>query len=282
MEIKVAKKTIPLRGISVKIEDILRIIERLMALVDEEGLREVSELLMQGPNDSERRSVLDAQRKEAFRITITIFGRGGEELFGYGTDPFHSPNVPDPIESIFITNSTAYRGVAGRDPSNNFVLRLDFSTPPLIDNNNPVSNPTPNYSNLTIEGSRDGWVASVENSVMDVIGKRLNKHGILHASFAYDIGLYLLGFPASFYICWHISGVIEIYLERINPIVSAAAYIYIFILSVTLYRMLFGYTKWAFPVVEWASTDNQSRTHRRFWYAILVSLIGTGIYEFFF
>ena len=281
MEIKIAKKTIPLRGLSIGLSDIRRIVERLETLVDEEGHREASQLLTHGPNDNERRNVLDVQRREAFRITVTIFGKGGEQLFGYGTDPFDSPNIPDPIASIFITNSTAYHHVTGRSPSNSVVLHLDFSTPPLIDNNNPTSNPTPNDSELTIEGSRDGWVASIENSVMEVVGKRSNKHGILHASFAYDIGLLLLGFPASFYICWYTSDLIEIYLGKINAIVSAAAYIYVFILAVTLYRVLFGYTKWAFPVVELAGTDNPSRTHRRFWYAILVSLIGTGIYEIF-
>lgn len=281
MEIKITKKTILLRGISIRIEDIRRIIERLQVHVDEEGRREISQLVNSGLDDIERQKHLDAEREAAFRITVTISGKDGEELFGYGLDPFDSPNIPDPIQSIFITNASSYHTVAGRNPTNNFILHLDFSTPPLIDNNNPVSDPTPNNSNFVVEGNQDSWVASIEKSVMDIIGKRSNKRSILHVSFIYDVGLLVLGFPSAFYICWLLSDFIRISLNEVSSIVTAAAYVYVFFFSVTIYRILFGYTKWAFPIVELASVDNQSRIHRRFWYTILVSIVGSCVYGIF-
>lgn len=94
--------------------------------------------------------------------------------YGYGTDPFDSPNIPDPIESVFIGNDAAFRGVAGSSPSQKFSLFLDFSLPSLQQNQNPVAEPTLNESNLKIEGERDAWLASCHDAVMGVLSGKKN------------------------------------------------------------------------------------------------------------
>src|SRR5262249_58955758 len=90
----------------------------------------------------------------------------------------------------------------GRKPGNSFSLTLDFSKPPLLDVNNAVSSPTPNRSQLFIEGNNDAWVATIADHVMSVISSRQNKRGWLHKAFIYDVGLYLIGFPMALYACW--------------------------------------------------------------------------------
>ena len=282
MVLQVTKKTIPLQGISMSVPDVRRIVERLLPHVEEERHREVNQLLNSGSYDQERHVQLNLERERAFQISVTIYGRDGESLFGYGTDPFDSPNIPTPIESIFITNNTAYKTVTGRNLLNNFTLHLDFSTPPLVDNNNPVSNPTPNFSNLTVEGDRDAWVASIHQAVMDVLGKKLNGRSFMHAAFVYDIGLGLLGFPVAIYLCWRFSGFVETYLGVLSPFIAAAAYIYVFFLVLNVYRVLFGYTKWAFPTVELTDNEDQSKTHRKVLLGILLTLIGSAIYDLLF
>ena len=282
MVVQVTKKMIPLRGISMNIQDMRRIVELLLPHVEEEGHREVARLLNRGPNNQEHSEQLNLERERAFQISVTIYGRDGESLFGYGTDPFDSPNIPTPIESIFITNNTAYQTVTDRNPLNNFSLNLDFSTPPLVDNNNPVSNPTPNFSNLTVEGDRDAWVASIYQAVMGVLSKKSNGRSFMHAAFVYDIALGILGLPVAIYLCWRISGFVQAYLGVLNPFIAAAAYIYVFFLVLNLYRVLFGYTKWAFPTVELTDNENRSKTHRKVLGAILLSLIGSAIYDLLF
>ena len=272
MVLQISKKTIPLKGISISIEDVRRIVERLLPHVEKEGHREVDRLLKFGPDDKERRMQLDFDREQAFRITVTIFGRDGESLFGYGMETFDSPNIPTPIESIFITNSTAYQTVTGRNILNNFSLNLDFSAPPLVDNNNPVSNPTPNFSHLTVEGDRNAWVPLIQDSVMDVIGKKLNRRSLVHAAFVFDIGLWLLGFPVAIYSCWRSSKFVEAYLGVHSQFIAAAAYVYIVFFVLTLYRVVFGYTKWAFPIVELTDNEDRAKRHRGFWLFILGSL----------
>lgn len=247
MTLQFTKKTIPLRAVSVGLGDVKRIVERLIPHVKEEGHRTVAALLEKQPtSDSEYRDRLEAEREQAFRITVTIDGVegvDGESLFGEGTEPFDSPNIPEPIASVYISNNAAFDQVAGRNPLNSFVLQLDFSTPPLVDANNPVSNPTQNFSELTVEGDRDSWVASIQEAVMGVLSKKSNGRRFMHGAFVYDIGLVLVGFPVAIYIFWRLAEVVEANLGVHSQFISAVAYIYIVIFVLNAYRVLFGYTK---------------------------------------
>ena len=224
---------------------------------------------------------LDIDRQQAFRISVTIEGKNGESLFGYGTEPFDSPNLPESIRSIYLTNITAYHGVTGKNPLNGFTLSLDFSTPPLLDSANPVSDPTPNFSNLAVEGDRGTWVAPLHDAVMGVLNEKFNARRMLHAAFVYDIGLFLLGLPVALHLCWRFSERIEGISDIHSTFVSVAVYIYMVLLMLVGYRVLFGYTKWAFPAVEMEENKGRSRTHRRVWLGIVVSLIANIAYDFF-
>ena len=183
MALQVTKKITPLRGLSISVEDVRRIVEKVQRQVEEERKREAARLLESGPNDQAHREQIEADCQRAFQITVMIFGRDGESLSSYGTELFDSPDIPEPIDSIYISNSAAYQSVAGHDPLNKFVLNLDFSTPPLVDNNNPVSNPTPNFSNLTVEGDRDAWVASIQQAVIGILDKKSNRRNFMHGAF---------------------------------------------------------------------------------------------------
>lgn len=257
--------------------DVRRIVERLLQHVNDESQREFARLVELNPENLARREEIEKDCEQAYRISVTIVGRDGESLFGHGIEPFDSPNLPEPVLAIYISNVAAYQAIVGRAPTNTFTLHLDFSIPPLIDNENPVSSPTQNFSNFTVEGDRNEWVASIHQAVMDVIEKKWNGRKFLHAASVYDIGLFFLGFPASIYLCWRFSGHVETWLGAINPFLSGAAYIYIFFLILNLYRVLFGYTKWAFPTVELASNESRSKRHRTFWFVLLAGIAASTI-----
>ena len=180
-----------------------------------------------------------------------------------------------------MSNMAAYHAFAGHDPQNRFQLNLDFSKPPLIDTINPVSAPTPNVSSLSIEGDRDAWLAVIQEAVVGVIENRRNRRTWLHRALIYDYGLFFLGAPAALYACWRVSGPIERFLGSIHTFLSAAAYLYIFALVVAIYRIFFGYTKWAFPSVELDESRDSAKLHRRFWYPIAIALVGNLIWDIF-
>ena len=282
MALQVTKKTIPLRAVSVDVQDLRRIVERLLRYVEEERDRQTAGLLNDGtPYDDLKRAQVKHNAEQAFQITVTITGRDGEVLFGYGTDPFDSPGLPEPIAAVYVTNNTAFQGVTGQVPVNSFSLSLDFSTPPLVDNNNPVSSPTQNFSQLTVEGDRESWVASIQEAVMGILGKKSNRRGLLHAAFVYDVGLMLVGFPFAIYLCWRAAALVETNLGVHSSFLSVAAYIYIAVFVLITYRILFGYMKWAFPTVELTDDENRAKIHRVFWIGLTISLLGTAVYDLF-
>ena len=159
MSHKYINKFIPLRSISVTLADIEKMFERLKVYLNDEADRQIKATsLPQGKTESEFADEMNLARTRAFRITVTIKGADGTDLFGDTVEIFNSSNIPESISSIYMTNVTAYQGHTGRRPPNNFALFLDFSKPALVDNNNPISNPTENGSNIIIEGELDSWV----------------------------------------------------------------------------------------------------------------------------
>jgi hypothetical protein len=273
-------KHISLRAMTIGLEDVKRIFQRLSQHLEEEADRQTKELV-RPPDQTENEFVeqVSVARKNAFRITLTISGSDGEDLFGDDLTLFESPNLPDAIRYIYMTNTVAYQGQTGRKPSNGFALTLDFRKPPLVDNNNPVSNPTQNDSHLNIEGDRDSWVASISEAVMGILDKRRNGRHFLHAAFVYDFGLMVVGLPLGLYLCWRLSALIDSNLGSHSNFLAAVAYFYLVLMGVWMYRILFGYSKWAFPTIELRECEDRSRTHRWFWGAIIMGIIGKAAYD---
>ncbi len=282
MAIQLARQETPLHSINLSLEDVRKIFGRLSDYVGEQADREIGQLVK--PEDQDEAEFEENKtklREEAFRITVTVSGPDGASLYGDDIELFGSQNLPDVISTIFMTNITAYQGVARAKPLSAFELHLDFSKPPLMDSKNLVSDPTPNFSNLVIEGGRDSWVAGISDAVMGVIKHRRNKRSWLHRAFVYDFGLLLLGFPAGLYACWKFSALIEKYLGSIHSFLSATGYVYIVITTLLAYRIFFGYTRWAFPSVELTEHEDAAKRHRAFWYAIATAIVGNVLWEIF-
>ena len=159
-------------------------------------------------------------------------------------------------------------------------MYLDFSKPKLLDSERIVSSPTPNLSNLKIEADNELWVAGVSEAVFGVLANKKTQYGLLHRAFSYDFGMLILGLPFGLYMAWKLSGFVQSKLGIIHDVLSATAYIYIVVAALWLYRLLFGYTKWAFPTVELKENSSASGKHRVFWYTILVGLLVNFIFEF--
>ncbi|MBE7635551.1 hypothetical protein GUA87_01745 [Sneathiella sp. P13V-1] len=97
----------------------------------------------------------------------------------------------------------------------------------------------------------------------------------VHEKFAYDAGLWFLGLPYALY--W-----ITIYSEKWFSTGSKfhsfniAFFIYSLGLSLLVYRALFSYLKWAFPVNILSENKDTAMRHRIFLGAIVLGLITAG------
>lgn len=273
-------KRIPLHSLAISLEDVTRIYQRLRRHVEEQAALEIGSLIKPAEKtDQEWQAELEEVRNRAFRITITISGDSGASLFGDDEALFSSPIRPQTISMIYMTNSTAYQTFTGQRPANTFELVLDFSKPPLLDSNNLVSAPTPNNSNLTVEGERDAWVASITDAVLGALQHRSTNRTLIHKAFVYDFGLMAMGLPLGVYISWKSSPFVTDYLGKVHPFISALAYVYIVLLTFWGYRILFGYAKWAFPTLELKDNADAARRHRTFWWAIVLGVLGSFLWD---
>lgn len=280
MEKQLPSKQIPIHSITVSWADVKRIYERLSVHVKEQEEREIAQLEKRDDQtDEDFDTFKENAKKHAFRITVTVGGKSGSSLYGDTVELFDSPNLPNTIFSVFMTNVTAYQGFAQVRPLNNFAFNLDFSKPPLLDGKNLVSSATLNFSNLGVEGENDAWVATISEAVMGVLDERKNTRSLIHQAFIYDVGLALFGLPAGFYLCWKLSSLIETYFGSINSVVSGAIYVYLILMATWAYRILFGYTKWAFPSVELKESDQSVLKHRNFWFLIVLGLVSRILWE---
>lgn len=259
--------------------DIKLIYERLTKLVSAEADREIGGI--QRPVDKGEEEFAEEMRvlrARAFRITVTINGRGGETLYGDEVSVFDSPNRPHYVNAVYMTNVTAYQGVAGHRPDNAFELFLDFSKPPLLDANTFVSSPTPNNSNFSIEASSDAWVAAASEAIDGVMRNKKIQRALIHRAFSYDFGLFFLAIPGTIYVSSRVAPAIE-QVSHGQIFLSAGIYIYLFFFMLYLFRVLFGYTKWAFPTVELVENPDHALRHRVFWSAIVLGLIINFAYD---
>jgi hypothetical protein len=101
----------------------------------------------------------------------------------------------------------------------------------------------------------------------------------LHAAFVYDFGLMIVGLPVGLYLCWKASSLIDATFGKHSGFLSAATYVYLVLMGTWVYRILFGYSKWAFPTVEMRENGSRSGPHRYIWGSIALGVLGNAAYE---
>jgi len=272
MALHVSSKITPLQSFQVSMEDVARIFARLEGLVKEQGQTELA-MLIRPENKSDDEFVKDKNQllSSAYRVTVTIEGSGSEKLFGDDVSLFTSPNLPVRVSQIYMTNKTAYRGAVNQAPMNSFEFFLDFSKPPLMDANSFVSSPTSNTSKIEVQGARESWVAAISEAVVGVISARSLRRRWLHRGFVYDLGLMILALPLGLYACAKAFKIVDA-ISQDHVFISSTIYTYIVLCAIWIYRMFFGYTKWAFPLSELSSNRDSVGVHRAIWGALLLGL----------
>jgi hypothetical protein len=280
MALHLPRKVIPIKAIKLSLDDIRTIDQRLMIQIGEQAEFEISRLI-RPPNQSEAdfNAYKQNAREQAFKITFTVLGRNGQSLFGDDIAVFNSPLRPENIANIYMTNVTAYQAFSGNKPLNAFELTLDFAKPPLLDANNPVSAPTPNFSSLTVQGDRESWIASVCDAVLGVTQARKTKRTWMHQGFVYDAGLFMFALPFALYVCWKVSPFVSAQLAPAHSFLAAVAYVYVTLTTLFAYRILFGYTKWAFPTVELTDNGDMATKHRAILGTIILALVVNIVWE---
>ena len=219
--------------------------------------------------------------RDGFELKMTLLSSDGQEFWGTIDDVFESPNFPDQVKSIFVGSEIPLTVSYNYYPRNSFQLFLDFSKPDLFNLSFLPSQATPNESNITVQGYDSTWVHGVYNEFNSFIKKSTSYFTWIHKHSVYDLLVWGFGLPFGFWTTYKLSNFLTNVFGEFSIFVQSAAYVYVFLVSLILFRLLFHYARWVWPLVEYRSSRNTALKHRLSLGAIMLSLISALIYDLF-
>lgn len=217
--------------------------------------------------------------KDSFQLKITISGKNGEELFGSIDDVFDSVNYPLEVKSLYVDSESTLRYTHNYYPKNKFKIFLDFTKPKIFDFSFMPNHETPNESNIEVNGYDATWVNGVFSEIKGFIDERSSTLSTVHNHSIYDIFLWLLGFPLSFWVCSKLSSQIETAFASNNSFITSALYLYAFIATLFAFRVMFHYLRWICPLVEYRSKNNKMLVHRGIFAVLSLAWFGQFVYD---
>ncbi len=216
---------------------------------------------------------------ESFDLRLTVNGADGKQLYGSLAEIFNSPNFPAKVQSIFVSSATLFEVTWNFPPRNRFELLLDFTKPQVLDLSFLPSQATPNASNVAVSGYDSTWVHGVFNELNTFIDNHPSQIKWIHKHSMYDLLLFILGLPLAFWAVWKLSTNLNRAFGSVSVVVQSAAYVYVFFISLFVFRVLFHYARWVWPLVEYRSPNNKTLKHRLVLGAVSLGIISSVIYD---
>jgi hypothetical protein len=236
-------------------------------------------LVVQQPNEPQ--ADFQARRKkvsDAFVTSVSVTAENGEVFTGNSEAFFESGTFPERLRSVFFSTITVPQAVLGVQPPCKIVVFLDFSRPPLLDFARLASLPTENESNFELQADNESWFTAATTRLNQFFADRRTRANWLHRAAVYDILLPIAGFPIALWACYRLSDLLETKLPA--GVLRAASYIYVFWVTVFIFRVAFSYSRWVFPKVELASDLASSPLrHRGIWLVIILGLLTAFVYD---
>lgn len=217
--------------------------------------------------------------RESFQLKITITGIDGDEHWGFINEVFESVNFPERVKSLYIDSESTLRYVHNYYPHNSFKIFLDFSKPKIFDLSLLPSTGTPNESYIEVKGYDATWVNGVFSELKSFVNMRGSTLSKVHSHSVYDILLWVLGFPLSFWVCSKFSLSIESSFGNGNAFVVSALYLYAFVATLFVFRILFHYLRWVCPLVEYRYKNSKMLMHRAIFGVLSIGWVGQFVYD---
>ncbi|MGR5305096.1 hypothetical protein [Vibrio mediterranei] len=236
-------------------------------------------LFQQNEQTEEQFEANKATLRESFKLKVTITGIDGGEHWGFIDEVFDSVNFPEQVKSLYVDSESTLRYVHNYYPHNSFKIFLDFSKPRIFDLSLLPSTGTPNESNVEVKGYDATWVNGVFSEIKSYVDARGSALSKVHSHSVYDILLWVLGFPISFWVCSKFSPSIENSFGYGNAFVVSALYLYTFVATLFLFRILFHYLRWVCPLVEYKNKANKMLMHRAILGVLSVGWVGNFFYD---
>lgn len=257
--------------LSITKDDLRRLCDILQGNLNEAVNLEIQNLNRGQLSNQEYEKSKDTIR-DGYILRLTVRSLNGPELYGTVDEIFNSRNFPDEITDVYINSQTVLK-VLNFTPRNSFEILLDFTRPEIFKFTVQPSEPTHNVSQLSVQGYDTSWVNGLYHELQSFINSREASLDFLHRHSVYDYLLWPLGIPIGFWVCFRLSPMIQTFQLKTSTFLSAALYVYIFFIVLNIFRALFAYFRWVFPLVEYKHEKNRAMAHRAFLSTLSIGLL---------
>ena len=215
---------------------------------------------------------------DAFVISMSVAGSNDESSHGNNEAFLDDTNLPYQLKSVLFSNVTVPNAVLGVAPPCRVTLFLDLRRLPIFDLSRLPSLPTFNESNFEIQSDEENWFTAINTRLTDFFREKRTNVNWLHAAGMYDALLFFVGIPLAIWSTF-IAGPFVGRLEAKCGILTTAVYIYVFMISLMLFRVLFSYARALFPKAEIETDRSWPRIHRGVLATLVVGIIGKAVYD---
>lgn len=260
-----------IRSFSVDRKDLRRLLELLQERAYTAADIEEQKFEKRPEHTEEEFNQAKHELRDGFELFITLSGVDGRMLTGNISQIFDSPNFPEDVKEVCFDTATSLRSRYRYVPRNKMILFLDFGRPEVLNFTILPSQETANESNFEIEGRDATWVNGVFQEFFNFVERRPSTSPWLHRHTVYDLLLWLVGFPLSFWVCTKLSLFMESTFGY-SPFLKSALYFYVFLIAINLLRVAFHYARWIWPLTEFQGERSKSLKHKA-----ILSLIVSGL-----
>lgn len=214
---------------------------------------------------------------ENYKVHVEILSKH-EFLSAESSSIFNE--LPDDVIHVKYDNVFLVKTRFNRDPGLVFKIALDFTEPPLFDFNVSPSLPTKNNSSVQVYGDDATWVEGTFGMITKQLISRKTKRAWFHKASIYDYIVWFFILPFTFWNLYKLELRVQTYLHQISPAFTVFFYLFVFVLILTLFRILFNYFKWLFPYMEFKTVPKRGyRKHRKVLSIIYFCILGALIYD---
>lgn len=259
-------------------DELHRLVQLLQERANTAAEHEVAKFEQRQQTDEEYAANIQTL-SESFSLRVTVVGANGQELYGTIDEVFNSPNFPEQVKSFYVNSDAILKAAHNYYPRNSFEVFLDFSKPEVFDFSFLPSQRTPNESNFIVQGYEATWANGVFNEIRNFIKEKSAPLYFIHKHSIYDILLWILGFPFAFWVAYRCSGWIDVELKDLSVFVRNALYIYVAVAALVIFRIIFHYMRWIFPILEYRASTNKAIAHRALLAALGIGIFGSFLYD---
>lgn len=216
---------------------------------------------------------------DAYVTSVTVSMKNSELLTGNNRQIFDTVAFWGDVKSIFFSTQSVPQAVLNAIPQDRISLFLDFTQPPALDFSRLPTLATPNESNFEIHAVDEAWFVLSKTRIAEFFHQRRSGYDWIHRTGIYDILLLVLGLPLAVWGTVKIGSIVPA-IDGLHTFPRGLIYVYIFFVSLTIFRVLFSYARWVFPKIEVESEGRVSPfRHRAVWAITLTSLFWPVLYD---